>query len=300
MDYAIFSLHSHLSKAFIIYLYLNILIYLLSTIKTRLQKSYNTNLYHLVKDTLVNEGIYGFYKGMGFPVFCIPLINSLTFGTNEIFKKLCHVKENEELSHTQNLICGCFAGLVSCIVVTPSELVKCKLQIQFEDKRKSYYTGVFDCILKEYKSYGIRGLYKGNLITIIRDVPGVGAQFIAFEYMKDYFRRKYPDQEKSQINEMIELLIAGGLGGVSCWIVSYPQDTIKTYIQTNSIEKQKFKSKYYDGGIINCCEFIYKSHGYYGFCRGFLVTIIRAFYANAYMFCAFEKVKLYLERRYLK
>jgi len=65
---------------------------------------------------------------------------------------------------------GAFCGFVNCIVVTPVELVKCRLQIQADSKKKKY-NGIIDCIVKTYKKFGINGLYRANYATIMREIP---------------------------------------------------------------------------------------------------------------------------------
>jgi len=72
--------------------------------------------------------------------------------------------------NTLGIISGGFCGLVNCVLVTPIELVKCRLQIQADNKKKMY-KGIMDCLVKTYNHSGIRGLYKGNYATIMREVP---------------------------------------------------------------------------------------------------------------------------------
>jgi solute carrier family 25 carnitine/acylcarnitine transporter 20/29 len=50
--------------------------------------------------------------------------------------------------------------------------VKCLLQIQNNDKL--LYNGMIDCVRKIYKENGIRGVYKGFLITMYRELPASG------------------------------------------------------------------------------------------------------------------------------
>lgn len=69
------------------------------------------------------------------------------------------------------MITGSIAGLVNCLLVTPVELVKCRLQVQKENRLTAYYKGISDCIYKTYKSEGIKGIYKGNFSSIMREIP---------------------------------------------------------------------------------------------------------------------------------
>jgi solute carrier family 25 carnitine/acylcarnitine transporter 20/29 len=65
--------------------------------------------------------------------------------------------------------------------------VKCLLQIQNNDKL--LYNGMIDCVRKIYKENGIRGVYKGFLITMYRELPASGVYFSTYEYVKKTLRK---------------------------------------------------------------------------------------------------------------
>ena len=69
------------------------------------------------------------------------------------------------------MIAGFFAGFVNSIVVSPIELVKCRLQIQRESKVNAYYKGPYDCAKKIVCDEGPRGIFKGLFATIARESP---------------------------------------------------------------------------------------------------------------------------------
>lgn len=67
------------------------------------------------------------------------------------------------------------------VVATPVELVKTRLQVQRSSKVNSYYNGIFDCLKKTYIYNGIRGIYKGNLITNLREIPAISCKIKLFQ-----------------------------------------------------------------------------------------------------------------------
>ena len=100
-----------------------------------------------------------------------------------------------------------------------------------------------------------------------------------------------------KINElnMPEMMISGSIGGFFCWQFSYPQDVVKTILQTDRTKKYKPIKFLCDGGFINCCIYIKRKYGWMGFWRGYLPCTIRGLYANAFLFGAYEQAKFMLE-----
>ena len=76
-----------------------------------------------------NEGITGFYKGFGPPMVTVPLINSIVFSSYEFYKRLINVRNEKDLKWHQAMAAGMFSGFVNAFVLTPIELVKCRLQL---------------------------------------------------------------------------------------------------------------------------------------------------------------------------
>jgi len=66
---------------------------------------------------------------------------------------------------------GCFAGFMNSFVVSPIELVKCRLQIQRESAESAYYRGTLHALKRILAEEGLKGVYKGTVATILREVP---------------------------------------------------------------------------------------------------------------------------------
>jgi solute carrier family 25 carnitine/acylcarnitine transporter 20/29 len=61
---------------------------------------------------------------------------------------------------------------MNSFVLSPIELVKCRLQVQRECKANAYYKGPVDCLRKIIVDEGIRhGLFKGLASTLARETP---------------------------------------------------------------------------------------------------------------------------------
>ena len=120
------------------------------TIKVRLQTESTLfrNGYDCLKQTITNEGILALYKGMSGPMSTIPLVNALTFWAYGQAKDVLHKfqLEPQPLNILQISACGGFAGLLSCFVSCPVELIKTRLQIQYNNIPNDVQTKHVDVI----------------------------------------------------------------------------------------------------------------------------------------------------------
>ena len=289
--------------------------------KVRIQKNPDISLYTNAQSCYRNEGIFGFFKGMSLPLASISFLNSLSFIGNEFCKKLIGKRTDSEMNIFESTACGFFAGAVITPFTTPIELVKCKLQIQVENKNSAYFKGVNDLIYKTIKLNGIKGLFKGSVVTFLRETVGYAGQFGCYHYIK-LLLCKSRNIHFDNLSE-IDYIIAGGLSGAFAWLVSFPFDVLKTLIQTGKIINQdsvacsknllyvsenknykekglifyEYESKYYDGGVISSMKHVYLLKGIKGFYIGFLPVVIISIIGNAVMFLVYEKIKLVFEKR---
>jgi solute carrier family 25 carnitine/acylcarnitine transporter 20/29 len=127
----------------------------------------------------------------------VGVLNSIVFGVNENALKLISNITKRKSTDWDIFLAGCTAGLVSSPILAPVELIKTQLQVQ--DRKHKTYTSTWDCIQKIHNIHGIRGLFKGTSITIIRDAPTYGVYFVSYEW----FHKKFGDSS-------ISILISGG------------------------------------------------------------------------------------------
>jgi solute carrier family 25 carnitine/acylcarnitine transporter 20/29 len=139
-----------------------------------------------------------------------------------------------------------------------------------------------------FQTEGIRGLYKGNVATFLREVPAGAMFFAGYEYSKVLLERRFG--EGSGIP-----FLAGGIAGLFCTIASYPQDVIKTKIQLDIAGTRKYNAKWKDGGVVSCAKDIMKNEGFKGFWRGFVPGCLRAVITEAFTFLVYVEGRKVLE-----
>lgn len=134
----------------------------------------------------------GLYRGCVPPVLMQGLINSFMFTGESITLRFLepNLRNSELGSQLNHFIAGSVGGLVSCVVLVPSEVVKCTMQIQATTSTTTTYSKnnqqhkhvKFNNIFSEtilnmkmiYKAEGILGFYKGFGATALRDAPSIG------------------------------------------------------------------------------------------------------------------------------
>lgn len=171
--------------------------------------------------------------------------------------------------------------------LTVMERFGCRLQAQSALAAESIgsatvavkYAGPMDVARHVLRSEGgSRGLFKGLVPTLAREVPGNAAMFGVYEALKQYLAG---GQDTSGLGRG-SLMVAGGLAGASFWFSVYPTDVVKSVIQVDDYKNPKFS------GSIDAFRKILSSEGVKGLYRGFGPAMARSIPANAACFLAYE------------
>lgn len=267
------------------------------TIKVKLQSQPNplpgqlpkyAGAFDAVKQTITSEGPGGLYKGMGAPLATVAAFNALLFTVRGQMEALLRSEPGVPLSVNQQVICGAGAGVAASFLACPTELIKCRLQAQSALSESSSastavkYGGPLDVAKQVLKSEGgLRGLYKGLVPTLAREIPGNAAMFGAYEAIKQYIAG---GTDTSGLGRG-SLIIAGGLAGAAFWGSVYPTDVVKSVLQVDDFKCPKYS------GSIDAFKKILASEGVKGLYRGFGPAMARSIPANAACFLAYEVTK---------
>lgn len=241
-----------------------------------------------VKQTISGEGPRGLYKGMGAPLATVAAFNALLFSVRGQMEALLRSEPGAPLSVNQQVVCGAGAGVAVSFLACPTELIKCRLQAQsalgesVSSAGAVKYGGPMDVAKHVLRSEGgLRGLYKGLVPTLAREVPGNAVMFGIYEALKQFFAGGKDAKELGRGS----LIVAGGLAGAAYWLSVYPTDVVKSVIQVDDYRNPKFS------GSIDAFRKILASEGTKGVYRGFGPAMARSVPANAACFLAYEVTK---------
>ncbi|KAJ9647289.1 carrier protein ymc1 [Coniosporium tulheliwenetii] len=176
---------------------------------------------------------------------------------------------------------GAFAGIANSVISGPIEHVRIRLQTQPHGARR-LYNGPIDCIRKLSAHEGVlKGLYRGELVTILREAQAYGVWFFTFEYLMnaDAARNGIRRDEVSTP----KVAFYGGLAGEALWIASYPFDVVKSKMQSDGFGKEmRYR------GMSDCFRQTWAREGLRGFWKGLAPTLLRAMPVSAGTFAVVE------------
>jgi len=115
---------------------------------------------------------------------------------------------------------------------------------------------------------GFKGACRGLAITFTREIPAFGVYFGSYEIMIRQFGEN-----------TMTILAGGGVAGILSWLLTYPQDVIKSRLQADGFGKDQVYKGSYD-----CFKRGVEKEGYQFLTRGLGSSVIRAFPVNAATF----------------
>ncbi|XP_057421313.1 mitochondrial arginine transporter BAC1 [Lotus japonicus] len=257
------------------------------TVKVKLQK-HNTegniirykNGLHCTSRILQTEGIKGLYRGATSSFAGMALEGSLFFGMYSQTKQYLQGGVQSGEPRPQVIIpAAAFSGAINSFVLCPTELLKCRMQIQGTDSlvpMSSRYSSPLDCALKTVKNEGVTGIFRGGCATLLRESMGNATFFSVYEYMRYHLHSRIKPAS-SDYSGLIDIgigIVTGGVSGIAFWLAVLPLDVAKTLIQTNP-DKNSQRNPFV---ILSS---IYKRAGLKGCYTGLGPTLSRAFPANA-------------------
>ncbi|MCJ1361701.1 hypothetical protein MMC16_000801 [Acarospora aff. strigata] len=184
---------------------------------------------------------------------------------------------------------GATAGAIITAIACPFELTKLSAQISVlmartntssvdDPVRRSYQQkGTFKTAKTIIKHRGVRGLYSGFHLHLLRDTIGTAIYFMTYESGKQLMATFQGSTNTSPL----PVAIAGGLCGLVSWACIYPIDSAKTHYQRNCLTKAR-------GQPVKMPKIQFFNSGMY---RGLGVSMARSCIINMIFFSSFEIVK---------
>lgn len=233
------------------------------------------------------------------PLAGVAVVNAILFG---VYGNVQSSLPKHWNSSVNVFIAGASAGMVQSVISSPMELAKTRMQLQensngskssttesnlrnrtsnntrqISNKCNVMYKNPLHCLHHLHRTEGFRGVFRGYGITLCREIPAFGSYFVSYDWFCKLFSGFSTDAEMGTI----PILLAGGMSGVTSWVITYPLDVVKSRVQVDGF----LGPKQYNGSI-DCFIKSYQNEGLNAFSRGLTSTVIRAFPTNAATFLA--------------
>jgi mitochondrial ornithine carrier protein len=268
------------------------------------------------RQSLRADGFLGLYRGISAPLVGAALETSSLFFWERVGRELLFssslYSRQQPLPLSALWLTGAISGAFTSLVLTPIELVKCKIQVPASSPGVVQIAPRPLAVIREvWRHQGLRGFWHGQLGTLIRETGGCAAWFGSKETVTLLFRKwNASSSQKQNLNpnpqnlpttsSAIDLAplplwqqaLAGATAGMSYNFLFFPADTIKSRMQTESlppnssqVQKQVQKRFWEEGRAI------WRAYGVRGLYRGCGITVLRSGPSSALIFVVFDALK---------
>ncbi|KAJ3182461.1 hypothetical protein HDU85_002558 [Gaertneriomyces sp. JEL0708] len=246
------------------------------------------------KQGIRKDGFMSLYKGLSAPLIGSMIENSALFVAfnhiQNIIRRASNRDPSESLTLPELALSGFLSGAFVSFILTPVELVKCKLQVQdvlYAPTSQSPATarsfqGPISVLSQVIRQHGLRGLYQGHMGTFLREAGGGAAWFGSYEYLCRKFltqSQKYGDRNLTKDDlSTWQIMTAGALAGMCYNGALFPADSIKSRQQTTEG----------NSSFTQVARKLYQAEGIKGFYRGCGMTVLRSAPTSALIFATYE------------
>jgi solute carrier family 25 ornithine transporter 2/15 len=263
------------------------------TIKTKRQtfpNEYRSNV-EAIRRTFTDVGIRGFYAGSIPAVMTATGENAILFFTYNkcilYLQSSFGIKKESDLRPWHHGIAGSMSGIFTALVVCPTELVKCRRQVEEQlSKRNGRFSNVNirNVVRTIYRQDGARGYFRGLTATWCRDILGYFTMFTS-----NFAMEQSLDKAKVPVSRPLKVILSGGFGGCCLWMVAFPLDVLKSRIQV----KESPHSSLYRTFL-----YVMKRGGLRALYKGLTPAMLRSFPANGALWLAYDTSKHFFDELY--
>lgn len=280
--------------------------YPFDTVKVRLQSQPDhlplryTGPIDCFRQSIRSDGIRGLYRGISAPLVGAAAENSSLFFFENLGREVLFMtgvsSREKGLSLPDLWVTGAFSGAFTSFVLTPIELVKCKIQVPpTASGAMAAPLRPIPVIKDIFRHEGLKGFWHGQMGTLIREAGGGSAWFGAKETITSMFyqlrtKNVTSEAERQRIREqplpLWQQALAGASAGVAYNFLFFPADTIKSRMQTIPIGDLREKRSFWSEGAA-----LWQQHGLRGMYRGCGVTCLRSGPGSAFIFIVYDALK---------
>lgn len=221
-------------------------------------------------------GLPGFWRGNVAACVRAGPMNSIKFFVNDRLKTI--VGKGKPLVGGKSFIVGSISGLIAQALTYPLDVVRTRITVDPKS-----YTGIFQTIFKIVQDEGVLSLWSGLEPTLLGVVAYDGAQFFAYDNLKNYYIQNF-NNGKNPSPWTTSLL--GAVSSAFSQSLSFPLDVVRKRLM---LKDRNGKPRY--KGTFDALSSIYKKEGFLGLYKGISFNLLKAIPYQAVQFTALEEIK---------
>ncbi|CAK4068861.1 unnamed protein product [Aphanomyces euteiches] len=249
-----------------------------------------TGIAHAWKTIFREEGVRGFFGGLGTTLKMAPINTAVYYSAYE-FAKISIVsvvpKKQEPLAF---FAAGAFSEFCSSITNVPTEVIKARMQLGRNPRNASggwmkettNYRGTVDAVTSIIRSEGAKGLYSGYSACLAVDASYSGFAFLFYELFKQFHRETFDRPATG-----VETTLIGGLAGGCAAFLTNPLDIVTLRLMT-----QGNSSRY--RGLFHCMQKSLADEGIAILWKGSACRMMSVIPGTGISFGVYETVKAFL------
>lgn len=264
------------------------------------------------RQSIRSDGFLGLYRGISAPLVGAALENSSLFFWERLGRAAIYASgysaADTPLPLSALWMTGAFSGAMTSFVLTPVELVKCKIQVPATATSSTSPNATAAAapsplrpipVIKDiWRHQGLRGFWHGQLGTLIRESGGCAAWFGSKETVTKLMRewnersaRSEAERERVRGDDyalpLWQQAVAGASAGMMYNFLFFPADTVKSRMQTTPIGEGAGPQRSFAGE----CRALWAQAGWRGFYRGCGITVLRSVPSSAFIFIVYDGLK---------
>ena len=283
------------------------------------------------RQSIKADGVLGLYRGITAPLFGAAAETSSLFFFERIGRDVVYASgycpRDRALPLPALWFTGAFSGAFTSFVLTPIELVKCKIQVPLsttaggEGAPPPKAPSISAVIRDVYRHEGVRGFWHGQMGTFLREAGGCAAWFGSKETVTKMFhvlnersaarrrdnkegaekesgREREREKEGGDVDPLdTEALplwqqaAAGASAGMSYNFLFFPADTIKSRMQTSPVGGGGEGGRPKNRTFMQEGRALWNQHGLRGMYRGCGITVLRSAPSSAFIFMVYDGLK---------
>lgn len=229
------------------------------------------------------EGVRGLYNGIVPGLQRQMCFASIRIGSYDVFRDYytkLFKSNSQKPTFLSRMAAGITTGALAIMIAQPTDVVKVRMQAQ-RPGVPARYSGTINAYRTIAVTEGVKGLWKGMVPNIARNVVVNCSELVTYDIIKDFIL------SRNLLTDNLPCHFVAAFGAGFCaTVIASPVDVVKTRYMNSS--KGQYK------GVLDSAMKMYQEGGPIAFYKGFFPSFLRLGSWNIVMFITYEQLKRFI------